>query len=58
VNGWKIKVEYQAVTKYVDCYRFLEKIDNDGCINFPKLNPYPSADIIVHREYLSVVLLG
>tara|TARA_R110001599_G_scaffold101565_2_gene259685 strand:- start:227 stop:619 length:393 start_codon:yes stop_codon:yes gene_type:complete len=47
MKNWKLSPEIETVSKYVDCYWFLEKEPHDLSINFPKLNPDPSAHLII-----------
>lgn len=47
MKNWKISPKDLNIAKYVDCYWFLEKEPSDVGNNRPKLNPDPSAHLII-----------
>lgn len=47
MKGWKLPPNNSDVSKYVDTYWFLEKELGDLGNNYPKLNPDPSAQLII-----------
>ncbi|MCW8899892.1 MAG: helix-turn-helix domain-containing protein [Gammaproteobacteria bacterium] len=54
MKNWKRSPKNIHVTKYVECYWFLEKEPGDVSNNHPKLNPDPSAHLIIantHQKY-------
>jgi len=52
MKTWKITPGSKDVSKYVECYWFLEKELRDVGSNYPQLNPDPNAHLILSsREY-------
>ena len=47
MNRWKLLPRIDNVSKYVECYWFLEKQPHDQIIIYPKLNPNPSSHLII-----------
>lgn len=47
MKSWKLSPKIEDVAKYVECYWFLEKELHDQSFSYPKLNPDPSAHLIV-----------
>ena len=47
MKSWKLFPNIESVSKYVECYWFLEKEPHDLSNNYPKLNPDPSAHLII-----------
>ena len=47
MKSWKFSPKNSQVAKYVECYWFLEKEADDVGNNYPKLNPDPSAHLII-----------
>ena len=47
MKNWKLLPKNKHVAKYVECYWFLEKESHDASNNHPKLNPDPSAHLII-----------
>lgn len=47
MKSWKLFPNIESVSKYVECYWFLEKEAHDLSNNYPKLNPDPSAHLII-----------
>jgi len=47
MKNWKFVPKNIHVAKYVECYWFLEKEQGDAGNNHPKLNPNPSAHLII-----------
>ena len=47
MNSWKQPPKQALVAQYVDCYWFLEKMSSDTGVDYPKLNPDPSATLII-----------
>lgn len=47
MKSWKLLPKIEDLAKYVECYWFLEKELNDKSFSYPKLNPDPSAHLIV-----------
>jgi AraC-like DNA-binding protein len=54
MRNWKLSSKNLHVAKYVECYWFLEKDKGDAGNKHPKLNPDPSAHLIIassHQKY-------
>jgi len=47
MKSWKLSPKIESVAKYVECYWFLEKELHDQSFSFPKLNPDPSAHLVI-----------
>lgn len=47
MNNWKISPDNAIVSKYIDCYWFLEKKAGDLGPAYPKLNPDPAGHFIL-----------
>ncbi|WP_269618039.1 helix-turn-helix domain-containing protein [Zhongshania sp. BJYM1] len=47
MKSWKISPKIESVSKYVECYWFLEKESHDHSNIYPKLNPDPSSHLII-----------
>ena len=47
MKTWKVIPQVEIVSRYVECYWFLEKELGDCGNVFPKLNPDPSAHLII-----------
>lgn len=47
MRSWKLFPKESSVAKYVDCYWFLEKNQEDVSFERPKLNPDPAAHLIL-----------
>ena len=47
MRSWKLFPKESSVAKYVDCYWFLEKKQEDVSFERPKLNPDPAAHLIL-----------
>lgn len=47
MKNWKISPENAIVSKYIDCYWFLEKTQGDLSPAYPKLNPDPAGHFIL-----------
>ncbi|PCK06897.1 MAG: hypothetical protein COA42_17030 [Alteromonadaceae bacterium] len=50
MKNWKLLPNNPHVAKYVECYWFLEKEADDVGNNHPKLNPDPSAHLIISNQ--------
>ncbi len=50
MKHWKRFPNNSHVARYVECYWFLEKEQNDQSSHFPKLNPDPTAHLILAPE--------
>lgn len=50
MKNWKFSPKNIHVAKYVECYWFLEKEQDDVGNNHPKLNPDPSAHLIISNS--------
>ncbi len=54
MKSWKLSPKIEDVAKYVECYWFLERERHDQSHSSPKLNPDPSAHLIIsnlNRKY-------
>lgn len=54
MKSWKREPDSPLIKQYVDCYWFLEKEEVSAQGNYPKLNPDPSAQLIIapqHQTY-------
>lgn len=49
MKNWKLSPKSKNVANYVECYWFLEKETGDVGNNYPKLNPDPSAHLVLSR---------
>ncbi|MBL1259306.1 MAG: AraC family transcriptional regulator [Thiotrichaceae bacterium] len=47
MKSWKLLPKIGSVSKYVECYWFLEKESHDHSNIYPKLNPDPSSHLII-----------
>lgn len=47
MKNWKLLPKIESVSKYVECYWFLEKESHDHSNIYPKLNPDPSSHLII-----------
>lgn len=47
MKSWKLFPKDESVSKYVECYWFLEKEPHDQSNIYPKLNPHPSCHLII-----------
>lgn len=47
MKNWKLLPKIESVSKYVECYWFLEKEADDRSNIFPRLNPDPSPHLII-----------
>ncbi|MEC7118708.1 MAG: AraC family transcriptional regulator [Pseudomonadota bacterium] len=47
MKSWKLLPKIENISKYVECYWFLEKEVNDRSNIYPKLNPDPSPHLII-----------
>jgi AraC-like DNA-binding protein len=47
MKTWKLLPKIESVSKYIECYWFLEKELNDHSNIYPKLNPDPSPHLII-----------
>jgi len=52
MKNWKITPADSLIAKYVDCYWLLQKTEQDGGPDFPKLNPDPAGHIILASSEL------
>ena len=52
MKSWKLAPKNESVLKYVECYWFLEKEPHDRSHTNPKLNPDPSAHLIIANDNL------
>lgn len=50
MKNWKLPPNNPHVAKYIECYWFLEKEYDDISHNHPKLNPDPSAHLIISAQ--------
>jgi len=50
MKNWKVVPKNSLVAQYVECYWFLEKEAADDANNNPKLNPDPSAHLMVVKS--------
>jgi AraC-like DNA-binding protein len=50
MRNWKIAPKVESILKYVECYWFLEKEPHDRSQTNPKLNPDPSAHLIIAND--------
>ena len=50
MKSWKLIPKIASVSKYVECYWFLEKEPHDQSHSFPKLNPDPSCHLIITND--------
>ena len=50
MKNWKQYPKYESLSNYVECYWFLEKESLDSGNNYPKLNPDPSAHLIIASD--------
>ncbi|MFT4889064.1 MAG: AraC-like DNA-binding protein [Pseudohongiellaceae bacterium] len=46
---WLKTSQVQEVAKYIECYWFLDKSSNSASDEYPKLNPDPSAHLIIYQ---------
>jgi AraC-like DNA-binding protein len=49
MKNWKIPTKNPIVSKYIDCYWFLEKKTGDISPDYPKLNPDPAGHLILAK---------
>ncbi len=47
MRNWKLLPKIENIAKYIECCWFLEKESHDQGCNYPKLNPDPSAHLII-----------
>lgn len=47
MRNWKIAPQDPTVARFIDCYWFLEKTEDDIGPDYPKLNPDPAGHIIL-----------
>lgn len=50
MKSWKITSNNPIIAQYVQCYWLIEKEPTDTSHNFPKLNPDPSATLLLSPE--------
>lgn len=51
MKTWKQFPKAEGISRYIECYWFLEKTLHDRCFSYPKLNPDPTAHLILtHRQ--------
>ena len=47
MNHWLQPPQSSRIAKYVECYWLIEKLHDSECFQYPKLNPDPSAHLII-----------
>ncbi|GLX78469.1 hypothetical protein tinsulaeT_18090 [Thalassotalea insulae] len=51
MKNWKLFPSNKEITKYVECYWFLEKEPGDTSHQYPKLNPDPATHLIITQAH-------
>lgn len=51
MKSWKLLPNSEIVSKYVECYWFLEKESQDQTNESPKLNPDPATHFIIAKDH-------
>jgi len=65
MKNWKLFPANKSVSKYVECYWFLQKESNDTGSEYPKLSPDPATHLLIanpdyryHYQFESLIFSG